>query len=89
LTDEDKAAGSTIVLFRPNGRLGLGHHVTALIDGAPAPGLKEGPPIVDKAALWLPSGEMRTVPVVLNAEQLSVRSWPTSGNNLVIARFRY
>jgi triacylglycerol lipase len=88
LTDEDKAAGSTIVLFRPNGRLGLGH-VTALIDGAPAPGLKEGPPIVDKAALWLPFGEMRAVPVVLNAEQLSVRSWPTSGNNLVIARFRY
>jgi pimeloyl-ACP methyl ester carboxylesterase len=88
LHDDDRTVGSAVVLFDNNGSMALGHG-TALIDGAPAPGLKAMPLAHWGATLRLAPGELRAVPVVLNAVRLTVRNWPVADNHVVIARPNY
>jgi triacylglycerol lipase len=88
LSKEDRRAGSVIALYRNNGELAHGHGKTS-IDGAPAPGLEDGVPGMRMTTQRLPNSAPRAVPVVLNGEHLTVRSWPVGDNNLVIASFHY
>lgn len=88
LDDDDKAAASAVVLFDNDGSMALGHG-TALIDGAPAPGLKAMPVTTEEATLRQAPDQLRAVPVVLNGKHLTVRNWPVADNHVVIARLNY
>jgi triacylglycerol lipase len=85
LADEDRKAGSVIILTIESGNFALDHGST-LIDGAPTPDLKPMPRTSEESTLRLAPGSPRAVPVVRNDDHFAVRNWQIADNHLVIAR---
>jgi triacylglycerol lipase len=79
-------ASNTVTLSRPRGYLGVGRD-TFTIDGRAPEGVPAGVPTSDNGRLTLPTGPQRSVPVVLNKESMTVRTWPNAEGHVVIAEF--
>jgi triacylglycerol lipase len=83
---KDAAAGSTVILSRPRGYMALGRD-TFTIDGTVPAGVESGVPAADAVVRHFDAGPSRSVPVRLNGEQLTVRTFPSS--EIVRAEFHY
>jgi hypothetical protein len=83
-----EGAGSAVTMVRPQGYLGHGRD-TFTIDGVVPDGVNPGVPGTASATKTYPAGPSRAVPVVLNGEHMTVRTFPLSEGNVVIAEFHY
>jgi pimeloyl-ACP methyl ester carboxylesterase len=83
-----QAAGSAVILIRPRGYLGHGRDVFT-IDGKVPEGVGQGVPGNDSATMAFPASPSRPVPVVLNQEKLTVRTFPLAEGHVVFAEFHY
>ncbi len=88
LNKKFEGAGSIVTLSRPRGYLGHGRD-TFLLDGAVPEGVNAGVPGTSAATKVFPAGPARSVPVVLNEEHLTVRTFPLAEGHVVIAEFHY
>ncbi|WP_370156763.1 alpha/beta fold hydrolase [Ferrovibrio sp.] len=88
LSDEDRKAGSVVILDRPRGYFD-GDRDTVLMDGQRAPGIPAGVPTVSTATLRLPPGPARAVTTQFNAEQIAVQTWPAAEGHVSIAELHY
>ena len=84
----DATAGSLVILSRPRGYIALGRD-RFLIDGAVPDGVDRGVPAVDSIARHFDAGPPRSVPVSLNGEALTVRTFPLAEGQVVLAEFHY
>jgi pimeloyl-ACP methyl ester carboxylesterase len=82
------AAGSAITVVRRNGNLARDRD-RVLIDGRVPPALGGSPPAENEVSLNLDADAARAVPVVVNDEQLAVRTWLAQDNHIVVAEFHY
>ncbi|HUJ73492.1 MAG TPA: twin-arginine translocation pathway signal [bacterium] len=81
-------AGAVVTLWRPRGYLGVGRD-TFTIDGKVPAGVPPGVPSVDRASATFPAEPSRSVQVVLNREQMTVRTFPHPLGHDVYATFWY
>jgi triacylglycerol lipase len=88
LDDKDKGAGALVTMTRPRGYFGHGRD-TFLLDGKVPAGVNEGVPGVSEAAQRFEPGPSRPVRVVLNAESMTVRTYPLEQGHVTIAEFHY
>jgi triacylglycerol lipase len=88
LADKDRGAGALVTLARPRGYLGHGRD-TFLIDGKVPAGVTEGVPGVADATQRFEPSPARSIHVVLNAEALTVRTYPLEQGHITIAEFHY
>jgi len=88
MTDDDRRAGSAIMITRPRGYFGHKRDEFT-IDGRVPTGIGEGVPGDSRGTLRLPAGNLRAVKALFNAETLMVTTWPASENRLVIAEFHH
>ena len=79
-------AGSIVTLVRPRGYLAHGRDVFT-IDGTEPPGVDGGVPAVDSVTKRFDAGPARSVPVRLNGEQMTVRTFPLAEDQIVVAEF--
>lgn len=83
---DDKGAGSVVTLSRPRGYLGHGRD-TFLIDGKTPDGVNTGVPGASEAKMRFDAGPPRPVRVVLNADALTVLTYPLEAGHVVVAEF--
>ena len=76
------------VMTRPRGYFGHGRD-TFLLDGKVPSGVNEGVPGASEAAQRFEPGPPRSVRVVLNAESMTVRTYPLEQGHVTIAEFHY
>ncbi len=88
LADKDRGTGALVTLARPRGYLGHGRD-TFLLDGKVPAGVTEGVPGVADATQRFEPGPARGIRVVLNAEALTVRTYPLELGHITIAEFHY
>ncbi len=88
LGDKDGGAGALVTMTRPRGYFGHGRD-TFLLDGKVPAGVNEGVPGASEAAQRFEPGPPRSVRVVLNAESMSVRTYPLDQGHVTIAEFHY
>lgn len=88
LGEQDKGPGSLVVLTRPRGYLGHGRD-TFLIDGKVPGGVNDGVPGTAEARQRFEAGLLRSVPVVLNKESVTVITHPLDSEHIIIAEFHY
>ena len=88
LGDKDHGAGSLVTMTRPRGYFGHGRD-TFLLDGKVPSGINEGVPGASEAAQRFEPGPPRSVRVVLNAESMTVRTYPLEQGHVTIAEFHY
>jgi pimeloyl-ACP methyl ester carboxylesterase len=88
MPDKLKDAGAAVTMTRPRGYLGHGRDTFA-IDGAVPEGVNKGVPGVSTATARFDASPARAVPVVLNEERLTVRTWPLAEGHLVYAEFHH
>ena len=81
-------AGSIVTLSRPRGYIAHGRDVFS-IDGTEPPGVDSGVPVVDSVTKSFDAGPARSVPVRLNGEQMTVRTFPLAEGQIVFAEFHY
>jgi pimeloyl-ACP methyl ester carboxylesterase len=81
-------AGAVVTLTRPRGYLGVGRD-TFSVDGNPPDGVNAGVPGTASGTRVYPAGPARAVPMVLNGEQLAVRTWPAAEGHVVYGEFHY
>ncbi|HEV2673732.1 MAG TPA: hydrolase [Aliidongia sp.] len=81
-------AGSLVTLVRPRGYLAHGRDVFT-IDGTEPPGVDDGIPAVDAVTRGFDAGPSRSVPVALNGERMTVRTFPLADDQVVFAEFHY
>ena len=86
--EKDKASGAAVTLIRPRGYLGQGRD-TFLIDGAVPDGVPPGVPGVASATRRWDDATSRAVPVMLNDEKMTVRTWPSREGHVVLAEFHH
>ncbi len=85
--DSDKgAAGTVVTVVRRSGNLARDRD-RVLVDGLVPPALGGSPPAENEVALRLDADAPRAVPVVVNGEQLAVRTWLAQDNRIVVAEF--
>ncbi|MBI3693409.1 MAG: alpha/beta fold hydrolase [Acidobacteria bacterium] len=85
---ESQQPGSTVVLSRPRGYLGKGRDVIE-IDGKEPADVPAGVPVRDSAMARFTDADSRSVPVRLNDEKLTVRTFPAEPSHLVVAEFHH
>ena len=88
LDDKDKGAGALVTMTRPRGYFGHGRD-TFLLDGKVPAGVNEGVPGASEASQRFEPGPSRPVRVVLNAESMTVRTFPLEQGHVTIAEFHY
>jgi pimeloyl-ACP methyl ester carboxylesterase len=81
----DKQPGSTVILSRPRGYIAKGRDTFQIGDREPE--IPAGVPVRDSAALRIEAPEGSSVPVRLNGEKLTVRTFPQGHS--VVAEFHY
>ncbi|GGF05985.1 hypothetical protein GCM10011611_09360 [Aliidongia dinghuensis] len=81
-------AGAIVTLTRPRGYLAHGRD-RFTIDGTEPPGVESGVPAVDSVTRAFEAGPARSVPVTLNGEHLTVRTFPLGEGHVVFAEFHY
>jgi len=84
----DAKAGSLVILSRPRGYMALGRDRFS-IDGKVPDGVGRGVPAVDAIAGHFDAGPSRSVPVTLNDEALTVRTFPLAEGHVVVAEFHF
>jgi hypothetical protein len=80
--------GTVVTLTRPRGYLGVGRD-TFTLDGSVPPGVIPGVPGTASATRTYPAGPAKPVPMVLNGERLTVRTWPVAEGHVVLGEFHY
>jgi len=88
LEDKDRGAGAIVTMTRPRGYFGHGRD-TFLLDGKVPAGVNEGVPGASEAAQRFEPGPSRPVRLVLNAESMTVRTFPLEQGHVTIAEFHY
>jgi len=88
LADKERGTGALVTLTRPRGYLGHGRD-TFLLDGKVPAGVNEGVPGMSEATQRFEPGPSRGVPVVLNAESMTVRTYPLEEGHVTVAEFHY
>ena len=88
LADKDRGAGALVTMTRPRGYFGHGRDLF-LLDGKVPPGVTEGVPGVSEATQRFEPGPARPVRAVLNAESMTVRTYPLEQGHVTIAEFHY
>jgi pimeloyl-ACP methyl ester carboxylesterase len=88
LGDKERGAGALVTLTRPRGYLGHGRD-TFLLDGKVPAGINEGVPGTSEATQRFEPGPPRAVRAVLNAESMTVRTYPLEQGHVTIAEFHY
>ena len=88
LDDKDRGAGALVTMTRPRGYFGHGRD-TFLLDGKVPSGVNEGVPGASEAAQRSEPGPPRSVRAVLNAESMTVRTFPLEQGHVTIAEFHY
>jgi triacylglycerol lipase len=83
-----EGAGSVVTLTRPRGYLGHGRDVFT-INGAVPDGVNKGVPGTSSANMTFAAEPIRSVPVVLNEEHVTVRTFPLAHGHIVIAELHY
>ncbi len=83
-----KEAGAVVTMVRPRGYLGHGKD-TFTIDGKVPDGVNPGVPGTDSATVVFPAAPSHAVPVVLNQERMTVRTYPLAEGHIVLAEFHY
>ena len=83
---DDKGAGSVVTLSRPRGYLGHGRDAFT-IDGKIPDGVTTGVPGVSEAKMRFDAGPPRPVRVALNADALTVLTYPLEAGHVVFAEF--
>lgn len=78
--------GAIVTLARPRGYLGNGRDIFT-IDGRKPDGVNDGVPGTPAITVRFPETPQKSVPVVLNNEQLTVRTYPLADKQMVIAEF--
>ncbi len=86
--DKDRGAGAIVTMTRPRGYFGHGRDLF-LLDGKVPPGVGEGVPGASEATQRFEPGPSRPVRVVLNAESMTVRTYPLEQGHVTIAEFHY
>lgn len=84
--ERDKGPGSVVTLSRPRGYLGHGRD-TFTIDGKVSDGVNPGVPGTSEAKARFEAGPLRPVRVVLNADALTVLTYPLEAGHVVFAEF--
>jgi len=88
LEDKDRGAGAIVTMTRPRGYFGHGRDLF-LLDGKVPSGVGEGVPGASEATQRFEPGPSRPVRVVLNAESMTVRTYPLEQGHVTIAEFHY
>jgi len=88
LEDKDRGAGAIVTMMRPRGYFGHGRDLF-LLDGKVPSGVGEGVPGASEATQRFEPGPSRPVRVVLNAESMTVRTYPLEQGHVTIAEFHY
>jgi pimeloyl-ACP methyl ester carboxylesterase len=88
LEDKDRGAGAIVTMTRPRGYFGHGRDLF-LLDGKVPSGVNEGVPGASEATQRFEPGPSRPVRVVLNAESMTVRTYPLEQGHVTIAEFHY
>jgi len=88
LEDKDRGAGAIVTMTRPRGYFGHGRDLF-LLDGKVPSGVGEGVPGTSEATQRFEPGPSRPVRVVLNAESMTVRTYPLEQGHVTIAEFHY
>jgi len=88
LEEKDRGAGAIVTMTRPRGYFGHGRDLF-LLDGKVPSGVGEGVPGASEAAQRFEPGPSRPVRVVLNAESMTVRTYPLEQGHVTIAEFHY
>jgi len=88
LEDKDRGAGAIVTMTRPRGYFGHGRDLFVL-DGKVPSGVNEGVPGASEATQRFEPGPSRPVRVVLNAESMTVRTYPLEQGHVTIAEFHY
>ncbi|HEV2057412.1 MAG TPA: alpha/beta fold hydrolase [Methylomirabilota bacterium] len=86
--DKERGAGALVTLTRPRGYLGHGRD-TFVLDGKVPAGVNEGVPGTSEATQRFEPGPSRGVPVGLNAESMTVRTYPLEQGHVTVAEFHY
>jgi pimeloyl-ACP methyl ester carboxylesterase len=88
LEDKDRGVGALVTMTRPRGYFGHGRD-TFLLDGKVPSGVNEGVPGASEASQRFEPAPSRPVRVVLNAESMTVRTYPLEQGHVTIAEFHY
>jgi pimeloyl-ACP methyl ester carboxylesterase len=88
LEDKDRGAGAIVTMTRPRGYFGHGRDLF-LLDGKVPSGVNEGVPGASEATQRFEPGPSRPVRVVLNAESMTVRTYPLEQGHVTIVEFHY
>jgi len=88
LEGKDRGAGAIVTMTRPRGYFGHGRDLFVL-DGKVPSGVNEGVPGASEATQRFEPGPSRPVRVVLNAESMTVRTYPLEQGHVTIAEFHY